>query len=154
MGKKGLYIQFKTKWTGQAALVLSLLYLLNPFYTPLNIVLHEAIAFFESPNTAIGHLDDSNAYQVYKADHEHETMQLDNGHELVDFVGLALENSEDKNPSDESLTENVKCDKHIPNSVFIKHPFDNSFQTAKYWSYLDKSRIGYPFEAKAPPRLS
>ena len=150
---KHLYTQFKTRWTGRAALVLSLLYLLNPIYTPLNTVLHEVIAFFESPNTTIGHHENSNIYQGYTDDHEHETMYLERGHELVDLVALALEHSEEKKSSNESLLKNVEFDKHISITDYIIGTTNNLLQNTKYWFFEEKSRFGYPLERKVPPRL-
>ena len=147
-------IRLNSKWTKRLAMTLSILYLANPLYVPLSYFFHETIAFFESANTAIGHQDNSNNYVGFSTNHEHETMELQLGHELVNLVGSVIENSKEKNSTDVQLPEIVKCDKHISTTIVLKGFLNNSLQTAKYWSIIEKSQMGFPIETKKPPRFS
>lgn len=139
------------EWKRYIAILLSLLYLANPLYQPISIVLHETIAFFESPNSVMGHQVDFygivNDFEV----HEHEKMELEYGHELIELLESVLEKSEEKKSSDGSIAENLKIDKHLVYTDFAI-PLSTSENEAEYFYQVDKSMIGHPFEIEAPPK--
>jgi|GEM_PF-4818802 len=154
MEVKNLYMKFKTKWTGRVALFMSLLYLTNPFYKPLNAVFHETIALFESPNMAIGHNTDRVAPQGYVINHEHEGMVLENSHDLIDFVGSLLENSEETQFPEEQLPKSKNWDKHITSTTLSIVSIKNMLQKTKFCSYIEESKKGHPIKTKEPPKFS
>ena len=147
-------IEYKTQWTKRIAVLLSIFYLANPLYRPLQVVLHETLAFFESPDTAIGHKADSLNSLEAVTYHEHKTLQFKYGHEIIDFVGLALDASEGQQSSDESIPESIKIDKHVVAVKLRMCPKKVIRMTKNYFFLIEKSKIGYPIKTKEPPRFS
>ncbi len=145
----------RSKWTKHFALLLSLLYLANPLYRPLQVVLHETISLLEAPDSAIGYnsihsMDNEKGIAI----HEHNTLELEYGHEIIDLLGLALNTSEEQKTSDESIPESPKVDKHVVVQGYGLGRFQILKASKQYFFPVAKSKLGFPEKSKEPPRFS
>lgn len=150
----GTQLQFNAKWTRCLALVMSILYLANPLYRPLNLVFHQLLNAFESPNKIIGHETNFIEDTVFEgSSHDHKTMHLESGHNIIDFVAQVFEASNEEESSDETLQEIVKIDKHITYFEFKLRPIKKNIFLSTFWLPEQKSNKGHPIKSKEPPRL-
>lgn len=155
MTSNGIQIQFSAKWTKRLALAMSILYLANPLYRPLNLVFHEVLNAFESPNKLIGHETNFMEDKVLKrTSHDHTEMHLETGHNLVDFVAEAMEASNDDKFPDKKVSEKVKIDKHTVTYKMLFKQTRIADGPALFWLLEKKPIKGYLAKSKEPPQVS
>ncbi|MEO9892395.1 hypothetical protein [Aurantibacter sp.] len=131
---------------------MSILYLTNPIHRPLNIAVHEILVLFESPNKVMSHENDFVEYAADNVKHQHEVMQLDSGHILVDFITQFFETSNEQESSNKTLQKIVKIDKHIVYSEYEIQSFQIKNHSNIFWYPQQKSYKGYLNENVEPPR--
>jgi len=155
MKKDRTQIQLNSKWTKRLALVMSVLYLVNPLHQPLNFILHEFLEVFESTNKVIGYETNFRVDQVInQTDHGHEVMQLKSAHNIIDFVSQVLEtSSEDDLPHHNNL-EDLKIDKHIVSFKIKMERTKLKESTSIFWLLKEKVKKGHLVRFKEPPQLS
>ena len=81
-------------------------------------------------------------------------MELNFGHELIDLFGEVLNASEDDKPSEQSVPEISKVDKHIQALRFSLEISSIHQISSQFFYPFEKYTLGHPIKTKEPPRSS
>lgn len=151
----GFKIAFGQLLIKRLALFMGLCYLIGPLHQPLNAVLHEIVSSFESPNQVIGHHADIDDNEIaLRTGHDHDMMEIQPGHSLVDFINMIFENSEKDKNSDQSKPDKLEIDKHLTTSAqFLNHNVKPISGVANWMVHLGLKK-GHPIKWEEPPQSS
>ena len=115
-------------------------YLANPLHEQIGSVFHEISHLLEPPNSIIAHsslADHENAAHPY---HEHEELQSNHDHSIIETLNSIFGASDDTESSNEPLVTKIKFDKHITTdhyetrctvSFITQHSFGTSDEKVK-----------------------
>ncbi len=134
------------------ALLIAMLYLLQPLHEPIKLVVHSFSHFMQKPVQIISHNEFFNSGTVAHHDsHSHQYHQVIHDHRLIDFLDALFSGEDKETNDDQTVVEILKIDKHnIVNSAVLDSSLIAPVATISK-ALHEETNSGYLQELLRPP---
>lgn len=141
---------FKPQITKPLAMLMAICYLLHPLHQQVKTVFHEITHALEAPANILKHSVDDKRNSMH-VPHDHELVQKDHQHQLLEIWDTLFEKSSSKTPS-ETYVDKFRIDKHLTNDSYELGTLVGATVKHKFWTDHEKLRNGYSKKQPDPPK--
>ena len=146
--KKGL----KPFFLNYLAMFIGICYLANPLQNQISTVFHEISHVLEIPDNLLSHETTLNHGTISHYYHEHNNLDDNHRHTIIDFLDAIFDASGNNEPSEESLPIDIKFDKHITTRNYTIKIILPASKQVKYGIPENKINTGHLIVLEKPPR--